>query len=159
MEQAGLNRPRFTTEIRNPGEWENTWQELQKLCERSASCDAAVSTDPLAPLGQHPDGPDGDSWVWWQGVRHNVLKGNVFRLIKLFWDRDSAGYDDLEMCVFLNGLPTFSQIRTECSAVGKELKRIGVGWRLATNSTDRMVTKKIREQPKKRRRNHTSKKK
>jgi hypothetical protein len=88
-----------------------------------------------------PDGPQGGCWLWWKGNRHDVPKGNVYKLIDYFWNRESARYDDLVGPVFDSDVLNQS-IRSECSETSEVLSRIGVPWKLSADSRSRIVTKK-----------------
>jgi hypothetical protein len=90
------------------------------------------------------DGPEGGCWVWWKGKRHDVPKGNTYKLIAHFWARGAAGYDDLDGPVF-DGAVEPQTVRSKLSDTNKVLEKIGIPWKLAADSVSRTVTKKHRE--------------
>jgi hypothetical protein len=87
-----------------------------------------------------PDGVEGGCWLWWQGHRHNIPKGNVYKLLAFMWGRDSAGYDALEGPVFDDPVQP-QTIRSLANKLNKVLKKVGVPWRLSADSTLRQLTK------------------
>ena len=99
----------------------------------------AVAVNPAGPA-DHADGPEGGSWVWWKGERHDVPEGVVYRLIVHFWDRDWATYAALCENVFLGEVED-QTFRSKLSEASKVLKRIGVPWRLKANARERIATK------------------
>ena len=95
--------------------------------------------DPIdpAPSGDDPpDGPTGGCWCWVGGVRHDVPKGALYRLLDHFWTRDSATFDELHQSVF-DGAVEAQTIRARASALNAVLVKIGVAWRLQVNSDPR----------------------
>ena len=59
------------------------------------------------------DGTEAGCWLWWKGKRHDVPKGVVYRLLEYFWNRDSAGYDELNISVFDSSVqPSDSPLKT-----------------------------------------------
>jgi hypothetical protein len=95
---------------------------------------------PHLPPGKKPNGVEGGCWLWWEGNRHDIPKGVVYRLIDHMWDRDTALYDNLEGPVFEDAIQPDS-LRARVSETNKVLKKIGVPWRLKTDSTSRTLTK------------------
>lgn len=93
----------------------------------------------------HPDGPEGGRWVWWKNQRLDVPQGNVYRMIAYMWHRNSASYDDLVGPVFDNSVDP-QTVRSLANKVKNALKRIGVPWRLKTDSTNRYITKEKTDQ-------------
>jgi hypothetical protein len=89
----------------------------------------------------HADGVEGGCWLWWQGTRFDIPKGNVYKMLAFMWGRDSAGYDDLEREVFEDPVEP-QTIRSLASKVNNALKKVGIPWRLTTDSTTRQLTKK-----------------
>ena len=113
---------------------------------------AATPTDPpkmneqqtLVPKPQ-ADGPSGGCWVWWKGKRHDVPTGNVYKLIDLFWTRDSAHYDDIDDAL---GDPHDSgYLKKLFSKANAVLKGIGIPWHVSANSTSRTAAKKDGHRP------------
>ena len=95
-----------------------------------------------APKAAPPDGPENGRWVRGEGKRYGVPAGVIYRLIAHFWGRDWAEYDNLvgDDAVFED--PVENQtVRSKASAANKELKRIGIPWRLSANSEARVVRK------------------
>jgi hypothetical protein len=89
-----------------------------------------------------PDGPYGGCWLWWQGKRHDIPKGAVYRLLEFMWNKDYARYEMLAKEVFDLDV-TDGTIRARVSEVNKKvLEKFGVSWRLSTNSSNRYVTKR-----------------
>jgi hypothetical protein len=92
-----------------------------------------------------PDGPCGDRWVRWNGTRHDVKEGVVFRLIAWMWDRDSAGYDSLmgtAGAVWRDPVQDRT-VGSYCNKANNDLGKIpGFPWRLKSNSVDRVVTRR-----------------
>jgi hypothetical protein len=94
----------------------------------------------VAPPQPRADGPAGGCWLWWSGRRHDVPKGNVYRLLDYMWDRDHAGYDDLVGPVFdASILP--QTIRSLSGKANSVLKKVGIAWRLEPDSVTRHLTK------------------
>jgi hypothetical protein len=92
----------------------------------------------------HPDGVEGGCWLWWQGTRHAIAKGNVYKLVAHMWDRESAPYGDLVGPVFESAvLP--QTVRSYANKANNYLAPIGVPWRLSTDSVTGHVTKKPRK--------------
>jgi hypothetical protein len=87
------------------------------------------------------DGPEGGCWLWWQGVRHDIAKGNVYKLVAFMWNRELASYDALVGPVFDSDMAP-QTVRSYANKVNKDLKRIGIPWRLSTNSVTRHIIKK-----------------
>jgi hypothetical protein len=93
------------------------------------------------PVPPRPDGVEGGCWLWWNGKRHDIPKGVVYRLIAFMWDKDSAGYDSLDGPVFEEAVyPATLRART-CEA-NRILKKIGIPWRLKTDAMSRILTKR-----------------
>jgi hypothetical protein len=92
---------------------------------------------------RHADGPEGGCWVWWEGVRHDVPKGVIYRIIDFMWNRSSAHYDD----VMGQGTPIWddpvmpSTVRSKLCEANAVLRDIGIPWRLKANATSRHITK------------------
>jgi hypothetical protein len=100
------------------------------------------SAGPGRPDAQsHADGPEGGCWIWWQNKRHDVPKGNVYKLLAFMWDRDSASYEALIGPVFDDDVVP-QTTRSLANKAGKALKRIGVPWRFSTDSTTRYISRK-----------------
>jgi hypothetical protein len=94
----------------------------------------------VVPPQPRADGPVGGCWLWWKGRRHDVPKGNVYRLLDFMWDRDHAHYDDLVGPV-LDASVLAQSIRSLAGKVNKTLKKVGVPWRLEPDSVTRHLTK------------------
>lgn len=88
----------------------------------------------------HPDGVEGGCWLWWKGKRHDVPKGNVYKLIEYFWDRDCADYQALDTQIFDSPVEP-QTVRSNLSRVNAALKKISIPWRLKADSEARLVTK------------------
>jgi hypothetical protein len=101
-----------------------------------------TQTQPTNTPTARPDGVEGGCWLWWQGRRHDIPKGVTYRLIAFMWDRDSSCYDDLEGPVFEDALMPDS-LRARVSEANKVLRRVGILWRLKTDSTSRTLTKHV----------------
>jgi hypothetical protein len=105
-----------------------------------------TTTPPPGPWGQgerqllRPNGVEGGCWLWWQGKRHDIPKGVVYRLIAHMWDRDFAPYDNLEGPVFEETVIPDS-LRARVSDTNRVLKKIGIPWLLKTDATSRILTK------------------
>src|SRR5262245_17386989 len=125
--------------------WANWLREQQvtQLLSQLSSETGQKPPPPVPPVGEdHPDGPEGGCWLWWQGRRHDIPKGVVYRLIDYMWGRDYANYDDLDGPVFEEGfLP--GTLRGRVSEANKVLERIRIPWILETNATNRFLTKKL----------------
>jgi hypothetical protein len=90
---------------------------------------------------QHPDGVEGGCWLWWQDKRYDIPKGVVYRLVEFMWKKDSAIYDSLTGPVFEEEVQ-YSTVRARASEANtKVLARIGIPWRLHTDSVSRNLTK------------------
>jgi hypothetical protein len=87
-----------------------------------------------------PNGVEGGCWLWWEGKRHDIPMGVVYRLIAFMWGRDSAPYGDLDGDVF-EGAVLPATVRARTSEVNRVLKKIGVPWRLQADATSRILTK------------------
>ncbi len=83
----------------------------------------------------HPDGPDGGCWVWWQGTRHDVPKGVVYKFIAHFWARDSSTYATLNKDVF-DGPVDPGSVRKRTSEV---IRTPGVNFPLPCTRTGRWI--------------------
>jgi hypothetical protein len=90
---------------------------------------------------QQQDGPQGGRWVWWQGTRHDVPSGVVYRLIHSMWNRDSLPYDDAMDGLVWDDSVTPQTVRSKSSGVNKQLAKIGVSWRITADSESRTITK------------------
>ena len=91
---------------------------------------------------EHPqDGPVGGCWLWWKGKRHHVPKGVCYSLIDYMWKRDFASYRDLEGAVF-DGAMEEQTIRARCCDLNRELRKIGVPWKLSTDAKSQYVLKR-----------------
>jgi hypothetical protein len=89
------------------------------------------------------DGPHDGCWLTWNGKRHDIPKGVVYRLLKFMWARQSADYATLMDCsggVF-DGPVEPQTVRSNVSDANGVLRRIGVDWKLTTDSTAQIVTK------------------
>jgi hypothetical protein len=94
------------------------------------------------------NGPEGDRWIQFNGVRHQVPKGVVFRFIRYMWARDSATYSELSgggpheyaEAVF-DSLNLASTVKSRVGDVNRELLRIGIPWKLTANGRAEMVSK------------------
>jgi hypothetical protein len=106
------------------------------------TADRGSTPDPAAEEPQRPrvDGVEGGCWLWWQGSRHNIPKGNVYKLVAFMWEQDSASYDALGGPVFEDPVQP-QTIRSLANKVNVALKKVGVPWRLSTDSTLRQLTK------------------
>jgi hypothetical protein len=108
--------------------------------EAMADLSAAQGAQQEGHNHQRPNGVEGGCWLWWEGKRHDIPKGVVYRLIAFMLGRDSAPYDDLEGDVFEDAvLP--GTVRARTSEVNRVLKKIGVSWRLQADATGRILTK------------------
>jgi hypothetical protein len=122
-------------------------RELQPTPSRGEPSGAPSKGATIAQAGQeespaHPDGPDGGCWLWWQGTKHDIPKGVVYRLLAFMWEKDQANYETLERHVFDLEVKE-GTIRARASDVNKKvLEPIGVPWRLSADSSNRYLTKK-----------------
>jgi hypothetical protein len=89
---------------------------------------------------QRNDGPEGGSWVHWQGKRHDVPKGVVYRLITHMWTRQMAYYSSLDGPVF-EGAVLPNTMRARACEVNKVLNKIGIPWRLRADAIGKVLTK------------------
>ncbi len=87
------------------------------------------------------EGPEGGCWLRWRGKKHDIPKGNVYKLIDFMWQRESAAYDVLVGPVFDDSVEP-QTIRSLANKVNNALARVGVPWRLSTNSTSQQLVKK-----------------
>jgi hypothetical protein len=88
-----------------------------------------------------PDGVEGGCWLWWKGKRHDIPKGNVFKLLAFMWDRDSASYDALVGPVFDDPVEP-QTLRSLANKANNAIAGIGLPWKFSTNSVSRLMTKK-----------------
>jgi hypothetical protein len=88
------------------------------------------------------NGVEGGCWLWWNGKRHDIPKGVVYRLIAHMWDRDSALYDNLDGPVF-EGAVEPGTVRARVSDANGVLKKTHVPWRLKADATSRILTKHV----------------
>jgi hypothetical protein len=123
---------RMQTPSRDPGG--EPAQQMNKAGHQTA-------TEATPP---HQDGVEGGCWLRWQGIRHDIAKGNVYKLVAFMWDRESASYDALVGPVFESAVQP-QTVRSYTNKANNDLDRIGVPWRLSTDSVTRQVTKKRRE--------------
>jgi hypothetical protein len=89
----------------------------------------------------HPDGPEGGCWLWWQGKRRDMPKGNVYKLVAYMWSRDSATYDELVGPVFDSAVMP-QTVRSYVNKANNALRPIRVPWRLSTDSVTLNIIKK-----------------
>ncbi len=114
--------------------------EEDKAIVASASNENAGNGQSM-PARTHADGTEGGCWLWWNGVRHDIPKGNVYKLVAFMWDRDSGAYSDLVGPVFDNEVEP-QTVRSLANKANKALRPIGIPWRLTTDSVSRQITKK-----------------
>ena len=77
--------------------------------------------------------------VWWKGKARSVPKGVVYRLIELLWNRDTVPYAELD-----GEDPTLETTkRTYISRANRELKAIGIPWRIRADSRHRLARKRL----------------
>ena len=91
---------------------------------------------------ERPDGVEGGCWLWWAGKRHDIPKGNVYKLVAFMWVRNSAAYDDLIGQVFDDPVEAQTN-RSLVHKVNKALSRIGIPWKLSADSVSRQISKKL----------------
>jgi hypothetical protein len=105
-------------------------------------------TGPTENFTPHPDGPVAPHWLWLANVRHRIGSGRSqlsWLLLKHFWNRDSATYEDLQ------GLDRPWLDPVDDSTVGTAVNRFnaqmppGFPWKLITKN--RCVAKESRENP------------
>ena len=103
-----------------------------------AEPDAAASlpATPASPV----DGPAGGCWLWWNGSRHNLPKGVIYKLVHWMWARDCADYEALDVEVFGDAV-TPQTVRARASEASKAMQKIGVPWRLQADSQARVLRK------------------
>lgn len=104
-----------------------------------------------APL-KHADGPEAGCYLWWNGIKHNIPAGVVYRLIARMWTREFAKYDDLmgspDPDVWVWEAPVDPQsVRSALCKASAVLARVGVPWKLSADSRERVIRKVARENP------------
>lgn len=98
--------------------------------------------------------PDGTfnvdrSSVWYEGSEHSLPSGQVFRLIRFMWGRETATYDSLhdrnaKPCQVFDDPQNDSTIKSRVGDANKameELRELGLKWRLSVNKTKRKLNK------------------
>ncbi len=108
-------------------------------------CSSVHPIQPLLPPPQPkegPDGPEAGRWLRWNGKRHEIPAGVVYRLIAFMWSKEWAGYDSLDGPV-TDGEYLPSSLRSLVSKVNGVLRKTGVPWRLKTDSKARTLTKQL----------------
>jgi hypothetical protein len=98
---------------------------------------------PPPPDESHPDGLDDDGLLWWENEPHKVPAGNVYRLLKYMWGRDSASYDSLVTDKVFRTEQQPQSINSWAYKANQALPP-GVPWRLSSNSVDLVLTKVAR---------------
>jgi hypothetical protein len=98
-----------------------------------------VPTDLQEPPA-HPDGVEGGCWIWWRGQRHDIPKGNGYKLLAFMWARDSVAYDDLIGPVFDDPVEP-QTIRSLANKANNAMRKVGIPWKFSTDSTTRHITK------------------
>lgn len=125
------------------------WHELKPRLEALSdllqfrSVSAAKGSKDYASEHQEPDGPEGGRFVLWQGKRHEIERGNVYRLLAFMWKRLTATYDDLNDLVF-DTPHSDNSIRADIRKVNRKLETIGIPWRLSANAKERCIVKEQR---------------
>ncbi|WP_162673141.1 hypothetical protein [Gemmata massiliana] len=99
------------------------------------------TTAPSSEVRVAREGPEGGRWLWWNGKRHDVPLGSVYRLIEHMWNHEFAKYDELMDGTVFDASVDSKTLGNKASEASAILRSIGVPWRLSVDSRDRVVTK------------------
>jgi hypothetical protein len=109
---------------------------------RAGDARGHTSVPDTTPCSVQGDGPQGDGrWVSFNG-RTVEIKGRDYQVVAYLWGRDFASFDSLKEAV--NAEVADATVHTWVNRANNALAPLPLAWRLAADSTNRVVRKEPR---------------